>query len=155
MTADFLELADWPELDGFRRMTPEDLRVGGMDLSGPPMEVYGALVKWLRVFAWAVVVKPRPESWPADYRPGVDELAEVRCPRCRANLNWSFTWGLVHGEGYCSGSVGSGDETCGWPCRLYHFVDLPSGEDRIVTLLPYHPLEVYRPAGLLEREEED
>lgn len=38
-----------------------------------------------------------------------------RCPECDAELEWSFQWGMIHGEGYC--------RTCEkvW-FRYYHYV---------------------------------
>ena len=34
----------------------------------------------------------------------------------------SFTWGIAHGEGFCT--------NCDWPIRMYHFVQLVDDEDK-------------------------
>lgn len=68
------------------------------------------------------------------------------CPGCQTH-GW-FTWGMVHGEGFC------GHTGCGWPGRLYHFLPAPGtkpeDEDyyqrrfRWEGLLWAHPKEVER-----------
>lgn len=43
-----------------------------------------------------------------------------------------FTWGIVHGEGFCS--------ACKWPARAYHFDVGPI--KRFEAILQYHPDEL-------------
>jgi hypothetical protein len=53
-------------------------------------------------------------------------------------------WGLVHGEGRCSG-MPHHDRPCGWPYRGMHYAKRPDGTE-LFTLsnlfLAYHPDEV-------------
>lgn len=65
-----------------------------------------------------------------------------KCPHCGTNLGGllgSFTWGNVHGEGYCTGAHGK----CNWPCRAHHRPTFLDGkeifEQTFVNVLPYHP----------------
>jgi hypothetical protein len=43
-----------------------------------------------------------------------------------------FTWGIAHGEGFCS--------VCNWPARAYHFNVGPI--ERFEMILQYHPDEL-------------
>lgn len=56
----------------------------------------------------------------------------------------AIEWGLVHGEGRCSG-MPHHDKPCGWPYRGHHFAKGEDGGD-LFTLhnmfLAYHPDEV-------------
>lgn len=47
-----------------------------------------------------------------------------------------FRWGIVHGEGACTG--------CGWPARVYHFINAADGSLLLQfdLLLQYHPAAV-------------
>ena len=47
-------------------------------------------------------------------------------------LNARFTWGIAHGEGFCS--------NCTWPARAYHFDVGPI--KRFEMILQYHPDEL-------------
>jgi len=62
--------------------------------------------------------------------PNEDDIGLCLC--CGAQqlgfLTGRFTWGIVHGEGFCG--------NCGWPARLYHYIDT---HQRITLLLQYHP----------------
>jgi hypothetical protein len=71
-----------------------------------------------------------------------DEKTHVKCPCCGSRvygggildaLLGTFEWGIVHGDGFCS--------RCKWPIRMYHFVDLDNGEQRIVFPLAYRIYE--------------
>jgi hypothetical protein len=67
----------------------------------------------------------------------------TRCPRCGGDLAMFFTWGLVHGQGYCTNSVDGG--RCGWPVTLYHYFRAETEDEsdhRLVVLAPAHPDEV-------------
>lgn len=86
--------------------------------------------------------RPAPRDEPivlvADGVPGI-ELHFDRCIGCDHLISWSFTWGLVHGEGFCG--------NCGWPYRLYHFPRPADGGDevfsgRLQKLLAIHPDEI-------------
>lgn len=85
----------------------------------------------------------------------------IRCPCCNAHI-WSgdgimdyligtFTWGLVHGDGFCG--------RCKWPIRMYHFVKLDGpDEKRLVYPLAYrcyedeaHAVEIDPKASAHER----
>lgn len=67
---------------------------------------------------------------------------ENRCPGCEKTLTGdlvkqlvgeaTFTWGIVHGEGFCRG--------CGYPARAYHRVE--NLIDRLALVLAYHPDEL-------------
>jgi hypothetical protein len=66
-----------------------------------------------------------------------------KCPKCGAKLGGllgSFTWGLAHGEGICTGGFG---DKCGWPCRAYHRPLDENGKEifdgAIRHVLAYHP----------------
>lgn len=72
-------------------------------------------------------------------------VTDGKCPQCGARLGGllgSFTWGLAHGEGYCTGNM-LGSDKCHWPCRAYHRPALANGEEifeqTITNVLPYHP----------------
>ena len=72
-------------------------------------------------------------------KPKVDDAGVVRqgqpCVACDAQH--SFTWGLVHGQGFCTG--------CGWPGTLYHFVNDKEGKEVATmrgALLWAHPTEI-------------
>lgn len=67
-----------------------------------------------------------------------------KCPQCGATLGGllgSFTWGLAHGEGRCTGGLTGGK--CNWPCRGYHYPRFDDGSEifdqAIPRVLPYHP----------------
>ena len=74
-------------------------------------------------------------------------FSDGKCPKCKANLGGilgSFTFGMTHGEGRCTG--GFSGKKCGWPCRALHY---PKGDDGkeiftspIQLVLPYHPTVV-------------
>lgn len=73
--------------------------------------------------------------------PVIGETA-VSCPCCGAHvygggvidaLLSTFTWGLAHGDGFCS--------RCKWPIRMYHFVKLEAGEKRMTFPLAYRCYE--------------
>lgn len=77
-----------------------------------------------------------------------DFAAPNKCPQCGESLGGmfgSFAWGLVHGEGRCTGPRFSGD-SCNWPVRGYHRIKDKDGKeifDRVIELLlPYHPNHV-------------
>ena len=62
------------------------------------------------------------------HAPNIDDDA-VKCVKCGSHifgggimdaLLSTFTWGLVHGEGFCT--------ECNWPIRMYHSVDLDREE---------------------------
>jgi hypothetical protein len=42
----------------------------------------------------------------------VDPGDRAACPCCHSTI--AFSWGIVHGQGWCS---------CGWPGTMYHYVD--------------------------------
>ncbi len=72
-----------------------------------------------------------------------------KCPNCGSPLGGllgSFTWGIVHGEGRCTGGVYG---KCGWPCRGLHYIKDSEGKeifDRAVpVILAYHPKFVEQP----------
>ena len=91
--------------------------------------------------------------------PVIDDKC-VRCPCCNAHV-WAggkimdamlstFQWGLAHGDGFCS--------ACKWPIRMYHYVKLDNGEQRIVYQLAYrcyedeaHAVEIDQAASYHER----
>lgn len=55
------------------------------------------------------------------------------CGRWIGGVFGSFTWGIVHGEGFCG--------ACRRPARAYHFLKDPSGEEfaTLRTILFYRP----------------
>jgi hypothetical protein len=63
-----------------------------------------------------------------------------KCLKCDEPLTGflgSFTWGLVHGEGFC--------RKCKWPGRAHHFIKDRHGEELAslqFVVLQYHPDEV-------------
>lgn len=62
--------------------------------------------------------------------PGEDGKC-LNCGRIQGGLLGAFSWGIIHGEGSC---------VCGWPARVFHFVEMPDGHRRRVDgLLQYHP----------------
>lgn len=79
------------------------------------------------------------------------------CPKCGSPLDAfkqalgigaAIQWGLVHGEGRCSGMPHL-DKPCGWPYRGMHYIkgkDAAEDDDPILTMrnqfLAYHPDEV-------------
>lgn len=66
------------------------------------------------------------------------------CPGCKNKLGGllgTFTYGLAHGEGYCS--------HCSYPCRANHY---PEDDLRFVLIMPYHPSELRRPAPTASTE---
>ena len=80
------------------------------------------------------------------------DFAGKECPKCGSKLGGltgSFTWGLAHGEGYCTGGFRA--EKCGWPCRGYHEIKGDDGkpifEQRLPIVLAYHPDVVTEPEG--------
>jgi hypothetical protein len=63
---------------------------------------------------------------------------EGKCPKCGSKLGGlmgSFTWGLAHGEGVCTGGLYS--DKCGWPCRGLHYIKDDAGEMIFTSALPY------------------
>lgn len=72
------------------------------------------------------------------------DFAGTICPKCGSKLGGflgSFTWGIVHGEGICTGGLTG--EKCGWPARGYHDIKDDQGEaifeQRLPIALAYHP----------------
>lgn len=72
------------------------------------------------------------------------DFAGKVCPKCGSKLGGmfgAFTWGLAHGEGYCTG--GFTGKRCGWPARGYHDIKDANGESlfeqRLPIVLAYHP----------------
>jgi len=66
-----------------------------------------------------------------------------KCPKCDAQLGGllgSFMWGLVHGEGYCTGGFNG---PCCWPCRALHRIHDSDGREifdrALPVILAYHP----------------
>lgn len=58
----------------------------------------------------------------------------LKCGERLDGLMGTFKWGLVHGEGSCSG--------CGWPCRVYHSPKMDGEEiftSVVSVMLQYHP----------------
>lgn len=92
------------------------------------------------------------EAVSEDGQPLVDHINEYlhqfastggKCPKCDAKLGGllgSFTWGLCHGEGICTGGFSG---KCGWPCRALHRIKNLEGEEifdrSLQPILPYHP----------------
>lgn len=61
----------------------------------------------------------------------------IKCGNYLSGFLGTFTWGLCHGEGFCS--------SCKWPARAYHFIKDRHGEDLATirgVILQYHPDEV-------------
>lgn len=97
------------------------------------------------------------EGFPAEDRAALESYlapfanpkrdGKFSCINCSA-LGVAYRWGLVHGEGTCSG--------CGWPARGIHYIKREDGTE-LCTLrnlfLPYHPDQVERASGE-EREGE-
>jgi len=68
-----------------------------------------------------------------------------KCPKCGSTLGGilgSFTWGIAHGEGFCTGGFHG---SCGWPCRAIHDIRDEKGSiftSPMTNIFPYHPDEV-------------
>lgn len=67
------------------------------------------------------------------------------CPQCGAKLCGlfgTFAWGLVNGEGICTGGLFQSGK-CNWPCRAIHRPTFEDGgeifEQALTNVLPYHP----------------
>jgi hypothetical protein len=81
------------------------------------------------------------DAYFAPFTPMVDGSKCVGCDKTQggdifeAALGLAcFTWGLAHGEGYCS--------NCGWPARGYHYKmpwPFPQSERPVGLILQYHP----------------
>lgn len=108
----------------------------GIEVTGsdaPPL--IEAINEYLSIFA-----KPVKRDGSASWLMGSSE-----CLNCSAQLDGalgSFQWGIVHGEGHCTG--------CGWPCRAYHRLKDSDGEifDGVLErILQYHPSGVSKKGG--------
>ena len=127
------------ELDKLRaEKTHLDWRVLIKPSEDTPTEWIETLDKYFQVFA-------TPDYIVDD--DGITVLGARPCLRCQDPLvpslieqllkRTGFTWGLVHGEGYCA--------NCGWPARAHHYVKTPSGET--ICVLQHLPLQ-YHPDGI-------
>ena len=105
-----------------------------------------ARLDWRTIFTWK---DGDPPKWFDEYfrpfaQPGItkgedgekDVVEESKCIHCESplmGLLGTFEWGIAHGSGQCG--------KCGWPSRLYHFLQDDEGEDvgRLSLLLQYHP----------------
>lgn len=62
------------------------------------------------------------------------QLLHIECVNCGEALGGlfgTFTWGLAHGEGYCS--------NCGYPARAKHFLEHEGWKFTMNRILQYHP----------------
>lgn len=73
---------------------------------------------------------------------GRGDIGDQPCIKCEKPLlclmsmvlGGGFTWGIVHGEGFC--------RECKWPARAHHFIKDAEGKDVITirnVILQYHP----------------
>jgi hypothetical protein len=61
----------------------------------------------------------------------------LSCGLSQLGFFGAFTWGLVHGQGFCN--------ECKWPATLYHFIRDEDGEEVVAVwdkLLQAHPDDV-------------
>lgn len=73
---------------------------------------------------------------------GRGDIGDQPCIKCEKPLlglssfilGGGFTWGIVHGEGFC--------RECSWPARAYHFIKDKDDKEVITirnVILQYHP----------------
>lgn len=96
-------------------------------------------LKWGDILKSNEPLSAEDEKALADYFSAFTLLADNACPGCGKNLTGSllevalgvatFTWGICHGEGFCS--------ACRYPARALHYKVGPI--ERLELVLPYHP----------------
>lgn len=130
-----------------------------------PPRIYGTLQalkdKGLPRLDWRTIFKVEGTDITDADNKAMDEyfsqfLAPGPCPKCGSQLTGdilkqfiglaTFTWGLAHGEGFCS--------KCKYPARAYHRNVGPI--EFLNMVLPYHPdeLEQPKPAAAAVQEED-
>lgn len=69
-------------------------------------------------------------------------LMYYRCMNCDEPLGGlfgSFTWGIAHGEGFCS--------VCNYPARGVHYIEHEGVKMTVKRILQYHPSQLKRKKG--------
>lgn len=84
----------------------------------------------------AAVIR-RLDEYLSDFLPPSGKC--VNCDSALGGLLGSFTWGIVHGEGFCA--------LCGYPGAAHHFIKDSDGSDLLTIrnmILQYHPQALTR-----------
>lgn len=90
-------------------------------------------------------IGPKENQMMIDFITKFDEYMEIflppgpciNCGLAQGDFLGYFTWGIQHGEGYCS--------NCGYPARAYHYIkdeQFPLNKNPLNIVLQYHPMEL-------------